>query len=136
MIYKDIHIGSFIKNIVDERDISMARISNFFKCTEAEVAGMYASKSLNITVLMKWSKLLEYDFFVLYSQHLILYSHESKYNVETKLPIFKKKLYTKEVIAFIQDLVENKKMTNSEILKRYNIPRTTFYKWIKQEEKK
>lgn len=137
MNYKDIHIGNLIKIAVSESNIELSRICNFLHCTETEVNEMFICSSLDTGILLKWSKLLEYDFFRIYSQHLILYapassrmkntlSEESK----TGLPRFRKNIYTREVIDFVLEQIKNGEMTREEIVIRYKIPKTTLYKWI------
>ena len=136
MNFKDIHIDYFINQRVTENGIEISRICNFLKCTKKEISKMYESKSLDTELLLRWSKLLEYDFFRIYSQHLILYAPPStieknkKNNVKSKLPQFRKNIYTKEIIDFILEQIEKKEMTKNQIIKRYRIPKTTLYKWI------
>lgn len=74
----NIHIGKLIKTRVDEKEIDIERISNFFNCNELDVLQMYESEHLDSYLLLKWSKLLKYDFFRIYSQHLILFSPPPK----------------------------------------------------------
>ncbi|WP_338081658.1 hypothetical protein [Empedobacter brevis] len=107
------------------------------KCTEQQVEKMYEMESLDTEVLLKWSKLLEYDFFRLYSQHLILYAPVesrtyvySNKNRNSSLPRFRKNIYTKEMIDYILNKVNTGELNKSEIIERYNIPKTTLYKWI------
>ena len=136
MSFKDIHIGYFINQRVTENGIEISRICNFLKCTKKEISKMYESKSLDTELLLRWSKLLEYDFFRIYSQHLILYAPISadekanQQNVNTSLPQFRNNIYTKEIIDFILEQIEKKEMTKNQIIKRYRIPKTTLYKWI------
>ncbi|WP_314241087.1 transposase [Empedobacter tilapiae] len=137
MNYKSIHIGALIKQTVIERGIEISRICKFMKCTEQEVNEMYSMSSLEIEVVLKWSKLLEYDFFRLYSQHLILYAPIKKddsekviNNYKSSLPQFRKNIYTKEVIDYVLSKINRGEMTKSEIIERYQIPTTTLYKWI------
>ena len=136
MNFKDIHIDYFINQRVTENGIEISRICNFLKCTKKEISKMYESKSLDTELLLRWSKLLEYDFFRIYSQHLILYAPISadekanQQNVNTSLPQFRKNIYTKEIIDFILEQIEKKEMTKNQIIKRYRIPKTTLYKWI------
>ena len=90
--------------------------------------------------LLQWSKLLEYDFFRIYSQHILLYAPFGQVKSEDKqkkssLPQFKKKLYTPEIIEFIVELVEKEEKTKQEIINEYRIPKTTLYKWIKKHKK-
>lgn len=135
MNFKEIHIGKMLKTAVTESGIEMSRICNFFKCKEKEVTEMYQAKSLDTEILLKWSKLLEYDFFRIYTQHLILYAppvkqEENENNKKSSLPQFRKNIYTKEIIDFILEQISNGKMTKNEVIERYRIPKTTLYKWI------
>ncbi|SDI32082.1 transposase [Chryseobacterium jejuense] len=137
MNYKNIHIGNLIEKAVSESNITLSRICNFFHCTEKEVHKMYSSSSLDTEFLLKWSKLLEYDFFRIYSQHLILYApaspkmkNASSEEKKTALPRFRKNIYTREVIDFVLEQIKNGEMTREEIVIRYKIPKTTLHKWI------
>jgi len=137
MNFKEIPIGPLIENEVAARGLELPRICNFMKCTEEEIKEMYKVTSLEAENLLKWSKLLEYDFFRLYSQHLILYaptgtgrSTENKKYKKTILPQFRKNIYTKEVIDFILEQIQSGEMSKSEIIEYYKIPKTTLYKWL------
>jgi len=55
-----------IESAVTDSGIEMSRICNFMKCPEKEIEEMYQAKSLDTGVLLRWSKLLEYDFFRIY----------------------------------------------------------------------
>lgn len=137
MNFKDIHIGSLISQKVTESGIEISRICNFIKSTEQEITQMYEAKSLDCEILLRWSKLLEYDFFRIYSQHMILYSPLSKSDninksTSSKLPKFRKNIYTKDIINFILELIESKEKTTQQIINEYNIPKTTLYIWIKK----
>ncbi|KFF22553.1 transposase [Chryseobacterium sp. JM1] len=140
--FKDIHIGSLIQTGVAENDIDIFRICNFLKCTEDEVEAMYESESLDSKLLLKWSKLLEYDIFRIYSHHLVLYappanqSGQKTKETVTTLPKFRKNIYTMELIYFILELVETGKKTRQQIMDEYRIPKTTLYKWIGKYSKK
>ena len=135
--YKEIHIGTLIKQLVLEKEVDIDRIANFLKVDKAVIEEMYVEKSLDTNLLLRWSKLLEYDFFRIYSQHLLLYAPMPKKETKVKstLPSFAKSLYTPEIIAFIIELIELNKKTPTEIIKEYNIPKTTLYKWIKKHKK-
>ena len=107
------------------------------KNTEEEIQSMYQSKSVDTEILLKWSKLLEYDFFRIYTQHLILYAPPSAIQLKQKtankanvLPQFRKNIYTKEIINFVLEQINTKEMTKTEVMERYGIPKTTLYKWI------
>ncbi|MGL5234953.1 MAG: transposase [Empedobacter falsenii] len=134
MNFKNIHIGNIINQAVIEREIEISRICNFMKITEEDIKKMYKQEDLPCNLLLKWSKLLEYDFFRIYSQHLILYSPSAAEKKDdkkkkTELPQFRKNIYTKEVIDFILDQIESKELTINEVMKRYRIPKTTIYRW-------
>ncbi|WP_379970153.1 transposase [Epilithonimonas sp. UC225_85] len=139
MNIKDFHIGSLIRQGVTEREIKESRICNFLKCSEQEIQQMYEAKSLDTEILLRWSKLLEYDFFRIYSQHLILYSPQGNTNYNdaqdkklVSLPQFRKNIYTKEVIDFILERIKEGKMTKTEVINNYKIPKTTLNKWLKK----
>ena len=61
--YKEIHIGTMIKQLVLEKEIDEDRIANFLKADTVVIDRMYEKKSLDTDLLLRWSKLLEYDFF-------------------------------------------------------------------------
>ncbi|OCA76665.1 transposase [Chryseobacterium contaminans] len=140
MNFKEIHIGRLIKNRVAEYEIPMSRICNFMKCTEQEITDIYLEKNISTEVLLKWCKLLEYDFFRLYSQHLILYApagFKKTGSTNATLPRFRKNIYTKDIISFILKQVESGVMSKSQVINEYKIPKTTLYKWImKYKEEK
>lgn len=139
MLFKDIHIGELIQKRVQETGFSSDRLLNFLQCSHHELTEMYKSKSLDAEILLKWSKLLAYDFFRIYSQHLILYSppssleyYQNLIQKKTKLPEFRKNIYTAEMIDFILTLLKTNKKTKQQIIEDYRIPKTTLYKWIKK----
>jgi len=139
-MYKDIHIGKLIFQLVTEKEIDDDRIVKFLKVSQNKINEMYQSKDLGTEILLLWSKLLEYDFFRIYSQHLLLYAPPASLNYKNKdnvssLPQFRKNVYTTEIINFIVELYQNKEMTQKEIIEKYNIPKTTLYKWIKKHKK-
>lgn len=135
MNFRHIHIGKMIESAVTESGIELSRICNFFKCAENEIEEIYCSENLPTNILLKWCKLLEYDFFRIYSQHLILYAPSSAKKLaeekqKNQLPQFRKNIYTKEIIDFILEQIFSEKMTKNEVMENYNIPKTTLYKWI------
>ncbi len=126
-----------IERKVTESGIEISRICNFLKCKEEDIMKMYQTKSLDTDTLLRWSKLLEYDFFRIYSQHLILYAPQGNINYNdhpqkenSKLPQFRKNIYTKEVISFILELIKTGEKTKAQVINEYKIPKTTLYKWI------
>lgn len=138
--FKEIHIGEIIQQRVIEKKVEKSRICNFLKCSEPDIDAMYKSKYLDTSILLRWSKLLEYDFFRIYTQHLILFSPFSAKsdddNKNSALPRFRKNIYTKEIIDFILELIKNNEKTKVEIIEEYRIPKTTLYKWIEKYSSK
>lgn len=130
-----------INDAVKENKIELSRICNFLNCSEKEVFDMYKTESLDTNTLLRWSKLLEYDFFRVYTQHLILFSPQSpvnkngESNSKSNLPQFRKNIYTREVIDFILELIDTGSKTKLQIIDEYNIPKTTLYKWIDKYKK-
>ncbi|MCU7618437.1 transposase [Chryseobacterium sp. PBS4-4] len=136
--FKNIDIGNIIKKRVAECQIDISRICKFLNTTEEEINRMYESEDLNSNVLLRWSKLLEYDFFRIYSQHLILYSPPTRcYNNIQKtqssaIPSFKKHIYTTEIIHFVLEQIATGQKTKIQVIEDYRIPKTTLYKWIEK----
>ena len=138
MDLKNINIGEYIQIRVKETEIPIERICNFLKADQKAVLEMYTQDALPTDILLRWSKLLEYDFFRLYSQHLILYAPPGPgipKEKTTSLPQFRKNLYTKEIIEFILELIETEKKTKLQIVQEYKIPKTTLHKWIDKYKK-
>lgn len=144
MNFKEIHIGSVINQCITESEIGMSRICNFLDCSEKDVKDMLKSESLDANLLLKWSKLLKYDLFRIYNQHLILFSPSSTKRTVSKndrstLPQFRKNIYTREIIDFVLGLIDSREKTIQQVITDYNIPKTTLHKWIskyKQSEDK
>jgi transcriptional regulator with PAS, ATPase and Fis domain len=132
--FKNIHIGEMIEKRVKESELELPRITNFLNCTEEDVKMMYASRSIDSAMLLRWSKILQYDFFRIYSQHILLFSSNPKdtkeKSKETSLPQFRKNIYTKEIIDFILTSLKSGEKTKQQIINDYKIPKTTLYKWI------
>lgn len=136
MLYKDIYIGQLIKERVDEKEIPMERICNFMNKDEEFIENVYLSKSIDSDLLLRWSKLLEYDFFRPYSSHLILYAPPSAVNKNQqrseKIPYFRKNIYTQEIKEFIMKRIHSGEMTQSDVIKEYSIPKSTLHRWLQK----
>lgn len=137
MNFKEIHIGTLIKQIVKEHEIDPYKVCSYLNISENELTQMYHSKSLDSELLLKWSKLLKYDLFRVYSQHLLYYAPTNNKQVitkktDTQIPSFRKSIYTKEIIDFVLELIHTKTKTASEITELYGIPKTTLHNWIKK----
>jgi len=136
--YKTIHIGNIIQEAVLETKTELSHITQFFQMEEDEIHAMYQSNALDTETLLKWCKLLDYDFFRLYSQHLIFYSPISRKKNSltpkkpTQLPSFRKNMYTPEIIDFILGTIRTEKKTIPQVIVDYQIPKSTLYKWIQK----
>lgn len=137
MNFKEIPIGSLIERRVKELGIEVPRICNFMKCREEDLEDLYLDGDISVQALLRWSKLLQYDFFRLYSQHLILYSPPGCIGIQNtnsekngSLPRFRKHLYTREVIDFVLEQIDEGRKTKQQVIDDYRIPKTTLYKWI------
>ena len=127
---------------VTESGIEGSRLCNFLKCTEKNLVEMYNAKSMDTEILLKWSKILDYDFFRIYTQHLILYAPPAATNApersakvkKSRLPQFRKNIYTREIIEFILEELYSGNKTKKQIIEEYRIPKTTLYKWISKYE--
>ena len=73
-INKEIHIGHQIKEVAKHRNLSMAMACEFFNCKDQDIEHMYQQKSIDSYLLLQWSKLLDYNFFISYHSHLQLHN--------------------------------------------------------------
>lgn len=130
--YKDLHIGSVIKRRVEDLGMQTSDIYVKLNCSQARIEEIFQQKSVEVQLLLTFSKLLDFDFFRIYSQHLILYSQHHKDPVKTRInsPEFTRNLYTKEIIDFVLELLNKGIKSRLEIQQDYNIPRSTLQKWI------
>jgi len=51
---------------------------------------------------------------------------------QSVLPTFRKNIYTREIIDFILEEIHSGELSVNDVTERYNIPKTTLYKWIKK----
>ncbi|SKB98289.1 hypothetical protein SAMN05660477_02213 [Soonwooa buanensis] len=139
--FKDILIGECIKTRIQEIGITEAEVARSLETNQDELIGYYTAQDMDVDVLLKLSKILDYDFFRLYSQHLILYApaiarETPSSNVQKSEGLqFRKNIYTFEIINFILEKIENNEMSISEVVNAYNIPKTTLNKWINKNKK-
>lgn len=140
--YKEIYIGKLIKDRVTELEMASERIVDFLQIDKLELELLYSAKSLDSVMLLKCCKLLEYDFFRIYSHHLTLYTSVGNNNpksvngkLKSSLPSFKKSLYTPEIIEFIIEIIGSGEKSAAEVIKEYRIPKTTLHRWLKKHQK-
>lgn len=137
--YKNIHIGHQLKTVAKLKDLSMSRACQFLKCNVQDIEQMYSQESIDSDKLLRWCKLLDYNFFMLYHSHLQLYSPSaslakisSSQKEKTERLSYKKNLYSPEIIDYILGKLKRKELSAKEIIERYHIPKTTLYRWKKK----
>lgn len=134
--YKNIHIGTIIKMRVYELGTKSYDLIKEIPYSNLEE--LYLEKDLDAELLLTLSKVLDFDFFRIYTQHLILYSpSNTKTKIKTPacLPLYNRNLYTKEIIDFILELHSKGLKSNVQIQEDYNIPRSTLQKWLSKYKK-
>jgi len=45
------------------------------------------------------------------------------------LPVFRKNIYSQELISFILEQIESGEMTGNQVVKEYGIPKSTLSRW-------
>lgn len=134
MDFKNIHIGKLIEKKCGEKDFTSQKICEELKLDEEALKNVFSSQSVDSDTLLKFSKLLDYDFFRVYSHHILLYTaahHKRSTRTEIpKNPEYKKNIYTKEIISFILESIESGDKTKQQVIDDYRIPKTTLYKWL------
>jgi hypothetical protein len=133
---KNIHLGILIQQRIKELDIDSRRVCKILSCSEKELKSILSDSSLNSDIILRLSILLEYDFFRIYSQYLILYAPPARLNkesvnqIKSSLPKYRKNIYSKEVVEFILEQINSGTKTKAQVIDEYRIPKTTLYKWF------
>jgi hypothetical protein len=135
---KNIHIGQIIQSKVKDQAVKTARLTKYFDCDEEEINKMYQAESIDTNLLLGWSKLLKTDFFRFYVGHLTMY-HAIKVNagnkkIERQVGEFRKNVYSKEIIDFILQQMKDKNLSISQVMTKYNIPKTTIHRWVRKQK--
>ena len=63
------HIGSLIRQKVDEKGITVVRFAEQLACTRANVYKIFSKKSIDTDTLMRVSVILDFDFFAVCSSY-------------------------------------------------------------------
>lgn len=137
-----IHIGKLIKQRAAEINVSPERLAFRLKITMPKMEEIFKSESIDTDLLLTISKRLEFDFFRVFTSHMIIYSPVPaavskkkgvlKFkNTQTSFD-FKKNVYSPEIIAFFIDKIEKGTMTINEVMSKYHIPKTTIYRWCRK----
>ena len=58
----DIYIGKLIKKIFDEKNITKDQLANAARCSRSNIYNIFCAKSIDIDMLVRISKLLDYPF--------------------------------------------------------------------------
>ncbi|CAA7196522.1 transposase [Chryseobacterium potabilaquae] len=134
--FKTFHLGNLVQQGVLEKGLEMSHVCSFFSSTQDEIISMYEAETLDSEVLLKWSLLLQYDFFRIYSEHLILYAPKASADKNkggnlksVQASQFRKNIYTKGIIDFVLEIMETGEKEAVEIIKEYGIPKSTLNKW-------
>lgn len=140
MDFKNINIGDLILLRVRECGLINSEVSRYLNIPESEVEQIYVSEKLNVELLLKLCYLLEYDFFRIYTQHMILYSPPSSANLVIRKKTlaslnYRKNIYTRQIIDFILEMMDKGIKTEYQIIEDYGIPKSTLYKWIAKYKK-
>lgn len=133
---REIHIGNVLTEYIEQEGIKHNDIIRKLKITKNKLSSTLSSKSIDTDDLLKWSKFLNVDLFRLYSGHLILHHGISGIKPQKKEKsdklIIRKNVYTFEIKKFIIDQIKNNEISIPMAISKYNIPKTTLYKWIRQ----
>lgn len=140
-LVRNIHIGRLIKEVVTKQNIDNSLLIKKMDCSGETLLFYYNSKTLDAGLLLKFSKILRYDFFRLYSSHLMLHhgisntlANKKTENIVEGVRI-RKNVYTKELISYLLDKIRNNEMTKVEVISKYGVPKTTLYKWMQKYPK-
>lgn len=69
---KPLHIGRCIKSVLEERGKSTVWLAQQLGCHRTNLYNIYEKATIDSGVLYRVSKILEYDFFKLYSDRMRL----------------------------------------------------------------
>ena len=138
-MYKQIHIGKLITDRMAEQGMELDELSKKLGSSVRITGTLLNNEDINCRLLLKISKILEYDFFRIYSMNLLFYApptmgFRKQLNPGTKpsLPRFARNTYTPQVIGYIIGKFRSGEMTPAQILEMYRIPKTTLYRWLKK----
>lgn len=59
---KNIHIGSLIKEVFDQSDLTVVDFAKLLKCQRQNVYDIFARESIDVKLLIRISTVLNYDF--------------------------------------------------------------------------
>jgi len=65
-----LHIGNEIRRVMHEQGRSVAWMAREYGCSRIHMYRIFDKASIDTTMLMRFSRLLAYDFFHLYSHEL------------------------------------------------------------------
>ena len=133
---KYIPLGSWIQTRIEECGLDIHTVAESLHTSTSELQVLFQKESVQSGILLKFCKLLSYDFFRIYTQHLILYAPQEQRIAKRKSKTqkqystsFVKNIYTQEVISYLIELSEKGKKTYKQLSEEYNIPPTTLTRW-------
>jgi hypothetical protein len=137
-LVRNVNIGLIINEVIKIKKVKLYQFASNLGVSRTELNKYLKSESIDTMILLKISKILRYDFFRLYSSHLMLH-HGISNNLNRNKQEFiiqginiRKNVYTKEMVSFLILKVRSNEMKANEVIKRYGIPKTTFYKWLQK----
>lgn len=68
---EQIHIGKIIQAKVEEKNLSIVSFARMLSCSRTNVYKIFERTSIDTNLLERISKVLNYDFFLEYSQNII-----------------------------------------------------------------
>jgi predicted transcriptional regulator len=134
--FKKIHIGYVLKSLVHERNIEEDEILKYFKITKESLDEIYNTKNVKLYELLEWSKFLRFDLFRLFSMHLMLHhgisiTKSMKADGNAGISI-RKNVYTQEIKVYVVNQIRNEELSVPDAIRKYSIPKSTLYKWLKE----
>jgi hypothetical protein len=73
-----IHLGYYLKRIVNERNIKLKDLRMYFRCSASKLISMFESPHLKTDELLKWSVFLDLNLFRLFDKEFLRLNEEYK----------------------------------------------------------
>ena len=140
-MFRQIHIGKLIQSRMEVMGLSIRSLAHKTGIQERMLYKLLQQESLESNLLLQLSKSLNYDFFRIYTHHLLLYSRPNNgiktsrgtngWKTSQELPEVRKVAYSPEIISHIVYLIGKKRLGKKEAIEKYGIPKTTLYRWCR-----
>lgn len=122
----EVHIGNFIKEVLQKKGINKSEFARRINTTPQNVYGIFKRKSIDTDTLRQISEVLNYDFFQYYTKTNMVEENHAEYNLRNK-----KTLKTIAELSVELDKYKNE----MEILKQENIYLKEINKLLKDRKK-